>query len=404
MVARLPEQEPLVPPYIEVASDPRRDRPGVRGDDRIVGDAPVQFVGDDLRLHGLIATRPTLLHQLPPVFHPVLRLREESPVLLGLHLRQQRAKDAGAISNEADVSRISEPDSLRVDVDLHTFDAARLWIELDVGEAASDNQQRVAFLQRFLRGFCAEQANAADRERAVIGKRALSKKRLHNGRAKPLRHSLKLIARMDGPAPRENANLIALVQNFGCDLQMGLARHMRAFRHVARDVMGDVTRRAPIILDGERLHVRRDRDVRHPSIGQSGAASQFGHVFDVGRSHDARVIDADIHEELVQLHILLGIGVEQVVELQARDRHHGGAIELGVVKAIQQMDAPGTRCGEAAAEPARILGISAGHEGRRLFVSHLNEANGVGPFPQGLHDPVDPIAWNPENCIDTPGG
>ena len=68
------------------------------------------------------------------------------------------------------------------------------------------------------------------------------------------------------------------------------------------------------------------------------------------------------------------------------------------------MDAAGTRCGEAAAEAARILGISAGHEGRRLFVSHLNEANGVGPFPQGLHDPVDPIAWNPENCIDTPSG
>ena len=113
--------ELLVPRYIEVAGDPGRDRPGVRGDDRIVGDASVQLVGDDLRLHGLIATRPTLLHQLPPVFHPVLRLREESPVLLGLHLRQQRAKDAGAISDEADVSRISEPDALRVDVDLHTF-------------------------------------------------------------------------------------------------------------------------------------------------------------------------------------------------------------------------------------------------------------------------------------------
>ena len=129
------------------------------------------------------------------------------------------------------------------------------------------------------------------------------------------------------------------------------------------------------------MHIRGDRDVRYAAIGESRAASKLGHVFDVGRSHDPRIVDADIHEELVQLHILLGVGVKKVMELKTGNRDHRRAIELGVVKAIQEVNSARTRRSEAATQPACILSIGAGHERCRLLMPHLDEANSIGPFP-----------------------
>ena len=119
------------------------------------------------------------------------------------------------------MSGVPESDPVRVDVDLDAFRPARLGVELDVGEAAPRNQQCVTLFQSFLRRFRTEQTYAADGELAVIWKRAFSKKRLHNRRAKPLRHIGQLIASMDSPTPREDTNLLAIVQYFGRDLQNG---------------------------------------------------------------------------------------------------------------------------------------------------------------------------------------
>ena len=66
---------------------------------------------------------------------------------------------------------------------------------------------------------------------------------------------------------------------------------------------------------------------------------------------------------------------EQVVELQAGDGEHRLAVELGVVEAVEQVDAAGPGGGEADAELAGPFGIGAGHEGRRFLVPHLDEAD-----------------------------
>src|SRR3546814_1534860 len=70
----------------------------------------------------------------------------------------------------------------------------------------------------------------------------------------------------------------------------------------------------------------------------------------MGWSHDARVVHADVHEELVQLDILLGVGIKEVMELQAGDREHRNAVELRVVKAVEQMHAARTGRREARSE------------------------------------------------------
>ncbi len=55
--------------------------------------------------------------------------------------------------------------------------------------------------------------------------------------------------------------------------------------------------------------------MRHPSVGNGRATRKIDHVLDVRGPHDALVVHADVHVELVQRHILLGVGSDQVVEL-----------------------------------------------------------------------------------------
>jgi hypothetical protein len=66
------------------------------------------------------------------------------------------------------------------------------------------------------------------------------------------------------------------------------------------------------------------------------------------------------------------------------------------------MNAAWTRGGEANPQSPGELGIAAGHQGRRLLMTHLHEADAVLALSQRLHDAVNAIAWQPEDGIDTP--
>src|ERR687898_29860 len=66
------------------------------------------------------------------------------------------------------------------------------------------------------------------------------------------------------------------------------------------------------------------------------------------------------------------------------------------------MDTAGTGGRQTDAELACVFGISASHECRRFFVTHLNKADLLLPFAQSLHDAVDAIAGQAENDVDSP--
>ena len=57
--------------------------------------------------------------------------------------------------------------------------------------------------------------------------------------------------------------------------------------------------------------------MRYAAIGKRSAAGQLGNIFDVFSPHAARIVNTDIREELVELHILLAMSLSQVVELHA---------------------------------------------------------------------------------------
>jgi hypothetical protein len=62
----------------------------------------------------------------------------------------------------------------------------------------------------------------------------------------------------------------------------------------------------------------------------------------MGRPHDALVVGGNVHEELVQVHILLVMGADQVVEGMTRDGQDRLPVALGIVQAIEQVNAAGS--------------------------------------------------------------
>ena len=139
------------------------------------------------------------------------------------------------------------------------------------------------------------------------------------------------------------------------------------------------------------------------AVGQGRAAGEVGDVFDVGGAHDARVVDGHVLKDAVEGHVLLAEGVEQIVVVAAGDGQDGLLVELGVIEAVEQVEAARAGGGEADAEAARELGVSAGGKCGGLFMAHLNELDAVLALAQGLHDGVDAIAGNAKDDVDAPG-
>src|SRR5919201_121033 len=82
---------------------------------------------------------------------------QEAAVFLALQQGNQVLQHGVAVANETDLHWVSQPNALRVDIDLYPAGLARLRHELDIGERRSHHQQGVAVFDRFLRRPGAEQ-------------------------------------------------------------------------------------------------------------------------------------------------------------------------------------------------------------------------------------------------------
>src|SRR6185312_2138822 len=105
---------------------------------------------------------------------------------------------------------------------------------------------------------------------------------------------------------------------------------------------------------------------------------------------------------LVEFDVLLGEGMREIVERRAGDGEYSGAIELGVIEPVREMNATGAGSGKADAEASAGLVVRAGHESGRFFVAHLNEANLVLPGAQSFHDAVDTVARKAKDNVYSP--
>ena len=107
------------------------------------------------------------------------------------------------------------------------------------------------------------------------------------------------------------------------------------------------------------------------AIGDAnGAIDQMPHLRR-RRSH-VHVLVRDILEERNEIDFLLVIAAQRGARLLAHDRDDRLVIHFCVVEAVEKMDRARTGGGQANAQFAGELGVSAGHECRHLFVSHLH--------------------------------
>src|SRR5665213_12381 len=360
------------------------------------------MVGDDLRLHRHVVPGAALLHEFPPVLHAVLRLLEKFPLLLAIDHRQQCLQHRATIADQSDVDVEAQPDARRVDVDLDSLRLAGLRIKLHVRKAASRNEERVALRQRVLRRRGAQQPDSAGGELTVVGHHRLSQQRLDDWRTDLLRELEDFLARAKAAASGENGNLGAGVEHIRCALQYRLGRQrVRGGKQIGA-VLVDVYARPVLVAHLPFLNVLGDGDVNDRASRQRRLDRLVHHVVHVRRSHDALIERRDVHEQLVEVDVLLVVHAYQIVKRVARNGEHRLAIALGIVESVEQMDAarPGRR--ETYTQSARVLGIAACSERSRLLVSHLNERDLLLPGAQRLEDAVDPVTGKSENRVNAP--
>ncbi len=142
---------------------------------------------------------------------------QKAAVLLRLDQGKQRFQHAPALADQADVSRKTQPDARRINVDLDALGLARLGVELHVREAAAGDDQRIALLHRVLRGGRAEQAYPPRGERAVVGDHPLAEQGLDDRAANFFRQFQDLLAGVRHPRPARMATLLpALIRSAAC--------------------------------------------------------------------------------------------------------------------------------------------------------------------------------------------
>ena len=360
------------------------------------------MVRHHLRLHRHVLARAPLLHELPPILHAVLRIGEERSVFLAIDQRDERAQHRAAIADQPHIDVVAQSDARRVDVDLNSLRLPGLRIEIQIGKAAARDEERIAVRERLLRRCGAEQPDAAGRVLAVVGDDGLAEERLDDRRAELLRELENLGARIEASAACEYRDLRAFVDQRRGALERRLRRERMRRREDVRAVLLDVSRGAMTIARRPLLDVLGNAEMRDGASREGGLDRLVHHVVHVRGAHDALVELGDIHEELVEIDVLLVMRADEIVESVPRDREYRLPIALGIVEPIEQMDASGSRRRETDSEPARVLRVAARCERGRFLVSHLHEGDLLLPRAQCFEDAVDPVTGKSEDRIDAP--
>src|SRR3954453_8975080 len=77
-------------------------------------------------------------------------------------------------------------------------------------------------------------------------------------------------------------------------------------------------------------------------------------------------------------------------------------IELGVIEPVEEVNRARTRCRQADADLAGILGVRAGHEGGHLLVPHLHELELLLEVGQPLIYPTEAVTRVAIHAVHAP--
>src|ERR1041384_5523899 len=166
--------------------------------------------------------------------------------------------------------------------------------------------------------------------------------------------------------------------------------------------MGDVPAGCLFLLHFLFLQVHWKGNMRYSVISKGRSARQVCDVLHMGRPHNALVEHGDIHKKLVERNVLLRESADEIVKLKPGNGKHRLVVKFGIIESIQQVNPARPGSGEANAELAGELCITARHESSGLFMPHLDKSNLVLASAKRFHDSIDSVARKPENDFYSP--
>ena len=120
------------------------------------------------------------------------------------------------------------------------------------------------------------------------------------------------------------------------------------------------------------------------------------------RINDFLVVHGNVIKQSKHVYFLLKMAALQVGIGLPCNRKHGRLIQFRVIQSVQKMNSARPGCGQATTKLSRIFCMGTSHEGRSLFMSNLNKAHAITPRAQRLHNSIDAVTGQPENCINSP--
>src|SRR5688572_5843269 len=118
---------------------------------------------------------------------------------------------------------------------------------------------------------------------------------------------------MERATSSQNCNLLALVEKIGGALQVCLGGQSRAARKIVGGMVEDIVLGGLILFQRHRLDVNWKVDMGDAAITQRRATGEVSHIAYMSRPHDTRAIERHIGKDAVEIDVLLGKGVNQIV-------------------------------------------------------------------------------------------
>jgi hypothetical protein len=102
-------------------------------------------------------------------------------------------------------------------------------------------------------------------------------------------------------------------------------------------------------------------------------------------THQPLIVNRDILVEIILIDVLQIMRADEVVVGHAGDGEDGRAINLSIIKAVEQVDRSRRGSGEADAQSTAEFGVSTGGQRRRFLVSAMDITNAALGFAERLH-------------------
>src|SRR5205814_7275840 len=127
--------------HLEMARNPSGDRSRVGRNNCVVRGQLRKLPGNSLWLDWTIAVGVALSrHQLPPIFHSLLRLIEKFVLTLAFDECRKRGGRSLRVADKSYVNRKAQTDAIGLVVDLHTFRVTGVWQVLQLRKGLADDE------------------------------------------------------------------------------------------------------------------------------------------------------------------------------------------------------------------------------------------------------------------------